>query len=109
MSQQFDFLNTGNTGVTFGNEEVPAVTDELLQAQRLEAQELLPSIKVILATLDTEIAAVADLRAYMKELGPRPTAAVITAEYRARELFIDMVERLKINIANRVADHESQL
>jgi len=109
MSQQFDFLNTGNTGVvdTFGNEDVPVEVDEAIQQQRLEAQELLPSITAILATLDAEITAVSDQRSYMKSLGPKPTKTQIEDEYRARELFIDMVERLKLNIANKVADYEA--
>lgn len=109
MSQVFDWLNTGNTGVneTFGNEEVPQVVDEAIQQQRLEAQELLPSIRAIMATLDEELAAIADIRSYMTTLGPKPSAAKLGEEYRARELYIGMIERLKLNIGNRVADYEA--
>lgn len=109
MSQQFDFLNTGNTGMTFGNEELNAVTDQALHEQDAQTAVLLPSIKAILLTLQAEIDAVADLRAYIKSLGPRPSAAAITSEYRARELYIEMIERLQQNVSNKVADYESQL
>lgn len=108
MSYQFDMLNTGMANTdTFGNETITNEVDEAIQQQRLEAQELLPSIKGILATLDAEISAVCDLRAYMKQLGTRPTKAQIEAEYAARELYITMIERLKLNIGNRVADYEA--
>lgn len=107
MSQAFDFLNTGNTGVTFGNEETTDLKQELVSEQAQQAQELLPSVKAILATLDAEIAAIADIRAYMKSLGPKPSASVVTQEYRARELYIEMIERLKLNIGNKVADYEA--
>lgn len=106
MSQQFDFLNTGNTGVTFGNEEVNAATDQALHEQDAQTAVLLPNVKAILATLQGEIDAVADIRAYMSTLGPKPSAAAITTEYRARELYIAMIDRLKINLANKVADIE---
>lgn len=108
MSQRFDYLNTGNIGnYTFGNEELPVEVDKALQEQHLQALELLPSIKAILATLDAEIVAVSDLRAYVKQLGNRATKQDIEAEYAARELYISMVERLKLNIGNKVADYEA--
>jgi len=110
MSYQFDQLNTGMTGVTmdtFGNETTTPAIDKAIQQQRLEAQELLPSIKGILATLDEEIVAISDMRSYIKSLGARPTKAQIEDEYRARELHIAMIERLKMNIGNRVADYEA--
>ena len=103
---QFDFLNTGNTGVTFGNEDTPEVLDAALQQERLEIAELLPSVQGMLATIDAEIAAVSDIRAYIKTLGVRPTKAQVEAEYAARELFISMCERMRINITNRLSDLE---
>ncbi len=108
MTMQFDQLTTGNANIdTFGNEGITHEVDEAIQQQRQEAQELLPSIKAILATLDEEIAAISDIRAYLKTLGTRPTKAQIEAEYAARELYITMIERLKLNIGNRVADYEA--
>jgi hypothetical protein len=109
MSQAFDYLNTGNTGQTFGNEEVPQVVDEAIEEQRLELAQLLPSVQAILDTIDAEINAICDIRAYVKTLGARPTAADIKAEYAARELFIGMADRLKTNIANKVSDVERSL
>jgi len=108
MSQQFDQLNTGSTGITFGNEEVNPATDQALHEQDAQTAVLLPNVKAIVATLQAEIDAVADIRAYMTSLGPKPTAAAITSEYRARELYIEMIERLKINLANKVVDYENQ-
>lgn len=109
MSAQFDYLNTGNTGVTetFGNEDISPIVDEAIAEQRREAQELLPSIKAILATLDEEITAVADIRSYIKALGSQADWDAISSEYRARELYIEMIGRLKQSIANKVADYEA--
>lgn len=109
MSQPFDYLSTGNTGQTFGNEEVPQVVDEAIEQQRLEIAQLLPNVQAILDTIDGEVAAVSDIRAYIKTLGTRPVATEIKAEYAARELFIAMCERMKVNITNRLADVEQQL
>ena len=103
----FDQLSTGNSAVTFGNEEPDESQQEVVETQARELAELLPSIKSVLATIDAEIAAVSDIRAYMKTLGNRPTKAQLEQEYAARELFITMAERLKLNIANRVSDVEA--
>ena len=102
----FDQLNTGMSGQTFGNEEESPVKDEAIAEQQLELQKLLPSVAAIIDTLNAEIAAVSDIRAYITSLGPKPTADAIKDEYRARELFIEMVQRLQVNIANKVADVE---
>ena len=102
----FDQLNTGNTGMTFGNEEVSVAQDEAVAEQMHEAQLLLPSVQAIIDTIDAEVSAICDIRAYLKTLGSRASAADIKAEYAARELFIGMCERLKTNIANRVSDVE---
>jgi hypothetical protein len=106
-----DYLNTGNSGIvqTFGNEEVADSQIEAVEEQKREVSELLPSVKQILTVIDEEIAAVADIRAYMKLIGTRPTKAQIEQEYAARELFIGMAERLKTSIANKVADVEQEV
>lgn len=106
MAYQLDQLSTGNSGQTFGNETESPVKDEAIAQQQLEVANLLPSVQAIIDTLSAEIEAVSDIRAYIKELGPKPTAAAIKDEYRARELFIAMVQRLQTNIANKVADAE---
>ncbi len=104
----FDVLSTGNTGQTFGNEATPEVNTEAIEAQQAAIASLMPSVQAILDTLDAEVAAISDIRAYMTSLGPKPSAAVLSAEYRARELFIEMIGRLKSSITNKLADVEHQ-
>lgn len=106
MTMQFDALNTGNSGVqqTFGNEETSTEQDEAISEQQREVQELLPSVQQILNAIDEEIEAIGDIRSYMKTLPEAPELKDVEAEYRGRELFIGMAERLKTAIANKVAD-----
>ncbi len=103
----FDDLHTGSTGgidITFGNEKISTEQTEAIRQQQLEIEELLPSVKQLLNVIDEEIAAVADIRAYMQSLPDSPSREEIEAEYRGRELFIGMAERLKTSIANKLAD-----
>lgn len=106
MAQQFDQLNTGNTGQTFGNEEVLPTNDEAIEQQNFDAAQLLPSVKQILAVIDEEVTAISDIRSYIKEL-TKADYHTITAEYRGRELYIEFLGRLKTSIANKVSDVEA--
>lgn len=105
--QQFDVLSTGNAGITFGNESTSVEQDELIQEQALVTSQLLPSVKGIMAILDEEIEAISDIRSYIKTLDSHADLTDLTNEYRARELYIGMIERLKSGIANRVGDYEA--
>lgn len=105
MSQPFDYLNTGNSGVsTFGNEEVSTEQDEVVQEQQLAIEQLLPSVRQILDVIDEEIASVADIRAYMSTLGEAPDVLDIQAEYRGRELYVRFLQTMKSNITTQVGD-----
>lgn len=108
---QFDQLSTGNNGVesTFGNEEVDATKQEAIAEQQLELSALLPNVQQIRDTLDAEIAAVSDIRSYIKDLGSNADPEAIASEYRARELYIDMITRLKIGMDDKVGIIQGQI
>lgn len=101
-----DDLSTGTQAIeqTFGNEDESAEQKEEIAEQQKQLAELLPSVQNIIDTCDAEIEAVADMRAYMKSLGADPKENVIKDEYRARELYIGFLERLKNTIAEQVPD-----
>lgn len=104
-------LATGNSALdgTFGNEFEDDIKVEAISEQQHHLQELLPNVQYVIDVLDDEIEAISDIRAYIKTLGDKPDAATIQAEYRARELYIGLMERLKTNIDDQVkiAEHEA--
>lgn len=107
-----DDLYTGtNPTDTFGNEDEADVKVEAITEQQRALQELLPSVQYIRDICDDEIDAIRDIRSYAKVLGANPTAAKrdeLFVEYRARELYIEFVNRLKDNIENMVANAEAE-
>ena len=107
----FDSLSTGNNNVdaTFGNEEADAIKQEAIAEQQLELSALLPNVQQIRDTLDAEIAAVSDIRSYIKELGSKADWDAIASEYRARELYIDMITRLKMGMDDKVGAVQEQV
>ena len=108
---QFDDLHTGNSAIesTFGNEQIPDAKDEAISEQQRELAELLPSVQHIIDACDEEIDAIADIRAYIKELGEKADWMSIQNEYRARELYIGFIQRLRDSITDKVANAENEV
>lgn len=111
-------LQTGNSGVsqTFGNEEVSPAQTEAIEEQRLELAELLPGVDAIKKVLDDEMDAVGDIRGYIKVLDDKAKEThipvdkdVVFAEYRGRELYIELCKRLKQSIDDKVATAEAEI
>lgn len=98
----YDQLNTGNSGQTFGNEEQNPIIEEAIATQQLEIAQLMPQVDQIIAICEQEIATVSDIRSYITTLGDNPDALVIAAEYRARELYIQFLNNLKSGTLNQV-------
>ena len=109
MSGTSDYYSSTNTSHTFGNEGQQTDAQELIEAQKAEIARLMPAAVDIKATIDEEIAAVSDLRAYIKTLGDSPSANSIQKEYRARELYIGFLERLKQAIDNKIVTAEGSI
>jgi allophanate hydrolase subunit 1 len=106
-----DDLNTGNNGqeLTFGNEEPSNEQKQAVEAQQVELRDLMPGVESIQVVLDGEIEAVGDIRSYITELGEKATAEKIHDEYRARELYIGLIKRLKQGIDDKVAMAEAEV
>lgn len=104
-----DQLHTGNSAVdfSFGNEEVSDDQIEAINEQQRQIAELMPDVQFLRDHADAEIAAVSDMRSYITALGDNPNAEAIQAEYRARELYIQYLQRFKGNLADQVALAES--
>lgn len=105
MAQPVDMLHTGNSGYepTFGNEEVSDEQKEAVEKQQAEIAELMPGVEAIQEALAAEIEAVGDIRGYITSLGKKPDAQTIQDEYRARELYIELMRRLSQSIDDKVA------
>lgn len=103
-----DALYTGNTGLsaTFGNEDVSQDQEEVISEQKRQIAELMPSVAAMLQTCDDEIAAISDIRAYIKTIGNRPTKSQLEAEYAGRELAIGFIERFKQSLLAQVSNAE---
>lgn len=103
-------LATGNSALspTFGNEDVQEIKEEAISEQRQVLAELLPGVKYIEDACEAEIAAISDIRAYIKSLGGNARGEAIQDEYRARELYIGFLNRLKTDISDKVSMAEQE-
>lgn len=96
-----DQLYTGTVPSTFGNEDEPEAKVEAMTEQARMIEELMPSVQWVRDNIDDEIDAVSDLRAYIKTLGDNPASVALMAEYRARELYIGYLTRLKEHVSQK--------
>ena|ERR1044072_4965096 len=102
MSGTADLYTSSNGSQTFGNEQPTTDVQEVIQAQKAEIARLMPAADDILDIIAEEVKAVSDIRSYYKTLGDNPTANKIQKEYRARELYIEFLQRLAQTISDKV-------
>lgn len=105
-----DDLHTGasSNAFGFGNEVEPDTNVDAVSQQEQLMQQLLPSVEHYHKIFDEEIAAVSDIRGYIKELGPNPNSERVQAEYRGRELYIKLISNLKAELNDRVMAAERE-
>lgn len=102
-----DALHTGGSSAIFGNEEQSESTKVEKDKQRRQHNELIPHANDILNYIQEEKSAIADIRAYIKELGPKATKTALMDEYRARELYLGYLERFEKWMILRIAKKPS--
>jgi hypothetical protein len=98
-----DMPFTGGSSAAFVNDELNKPAEKVKEDAKRQRNELLPVAADILQFIQSEKTAIADIRAYMKELGSKPSAAKISEEYRARELYIGYLGRFEQWMINRLS------
>lgn len=94
-------LAIGITTGVFDNEIVDEQQDEKAEKQAKESKKLLPNLQMVLDTLDEEIAVISDVRSYMSMNLEKVNGDDIKAEFRARELYVNLITSLKASLVSK--------
>lgn len=94
---------SGGSSAAFRNDDLNRSAKETIEQQKRQRNELLPVAEDLFAIIRKEIEAIGDIRSYRKTLGEKPGAKDFEAEYRARELYVEYLERFQGLLFNRLS------